>query len=209
MDWYQLARQSGPYGLHIERNKLENTTRGISLQDGAVGAVITENEVLESWSTGIHFAYGGQGHYVVSNTVRTTRGKGEGLIQGYLGINGMTIIGNRIESNGTPGQLFGIYIGPHCNDAYIAQNSVLGRYQKAAVGVDAAWVNSTSNPNTRHNSGNWDGYTSAGLQRCMITGNFVADQQGRALRYSFTTAAAAAGGSTMYMDGKAVTPVNL
>lgn len=123
----------------IESNVSTMNTRNISLQDGCLRGVVRNNTLSDSISSSIHLAYGSSDNLITGNIITTSRGRGEGLLQAYVGTVGNTFAGNTTEATSTPGPKWHIYTGIHANDNVFENNTLTGTCSRAYIAVEAAW----------------------------------------------------------------------
>lgn len=124
----------------VSNNNMNSNTRGISLQNRANRNVVSNNYILENYSAGIHLAFGSCDNIIDGNSIYTSIGLGEALIQAYIGCQRNTISNNKLSSNeGSVGQQHGIYCAVHASDNTISGNDIAGRYKLAYIGIASAW----------------------------------------------------------------------
>ena len=124
----------------IANNNMQNNGRGISVQHTSSRNEITGNRVFESQGSGVHMTYGSSYNNVTGNEIHTTVGKGEALIQAYIGTQYNNIDGNLIISTeGTTGAQHGIYVAVNSSYNTISNNTIIGRFRLAGIGICSAW----------------------------------------------------------------------
>jgi parallel beta-helix repeat protein len=176
----------GYYGLFLHgmtdsvvaNNSLQWCARGISLQNNSHRNVVTGNYILENYSSGIHLAFGSSDNLIDGNTVYTTIGVGEALIQAYVGCQRNTVSNNKLVSNeATTGAHQGVYVAVHASDNTIVGNEISGRFKLGAIGVCSAW-NAAAAGTYRYGTGS-DGSHTDWMANAATTGVVV---QGNVIR---------------------------
>lgn len=155
----------------IQENSLASNIRNISMQGRCTGNLVIDNRLSESLSSAVHMAYGSTGNRVMGNRIRTTRGRGEGLLQTYVGSGGNWIIGNHTDCPGPAlGNKYHAYAAIQSSGNVYERNVHRGRAQYAYVGIESGWSGAVSNPAHRNHAlgGVNDGFSGGAMSGTRI-----------------------------------------
>lgn len=147
----------GYYGVSISaasnttivRNTLEMNMRNISMQNRAVGNLVTENTLRDAVSSSVHLAYGSSNNRIEKNDIRSARAAGEGLLQAYVESQNNSFDGNSVTVESPGGPTFFAYTGTHSVGNSYTNNIFVGPCLKAYFGVESGWNTITADPASR------------------------------------------------------------
>ncbi len=147
----------GYYGVSISaasnttivRNTLEMNMRNISMQNRAVGNLVTQNTLRDAVSSSVHLAYGFSSNRIEKNDIRSARAAGEGLLQAYVESQNNSFDGNSVTVESLSGPTFFAYTGTHSVGNSYTNNIFLGPCSKAYFGVESGWNTLTADPASR------------------------------------------------------------
>jgi nitrous oxidase accessory protein NosD len=144
--YYGIAL-SAAHDFVIRRNRLRMNMRNISMQNGCSGNLVEDNDCMESLSSGIHLAYGSRRNRILGNRIRTSRARGEGLLQAYVGSSDNLFRGNRVEVLAPAAPKYMIYTGVHADGNQFIDNILSGPCARACIAVESGF-----NPRSREAS---------------------------------------------------------
>ncbi len=171
--YYGVSAQ-GAQNCNIESNVLQQNTRGISAQHGAIYNTIQGNRIINCASSAVHLAFGSRFNLIEGNRITNAANGGEALLQAYLGCSDNTFIGNHVFTGGTSGNQFFIYIGPKCDRCHVIANTLVGPVERTGICAESEW-----NPSDPEQYGYANGktipdpMTDAGLSAVVIKDNVI------------------------------------
>ena len=147
----------GYYGVSISAaannriigNTITQNVRNISMQNSSTGNLVSGNTLRDSSSSSIHLAYGSSDNRIEFNNIRTTRAKGEGLLQAYVQSENNTFDHNTVVAAGNANPTFFAYTGIHANMNTFSNNVFVGSCSKAYFGIESAWNTINADPASR------------------------------------------------------------
>jgi parallel beta-helix repeat protein len=158
----------------IQKNRVRMNMRNVSMQNGCTGNVVKDNDCSDSISSGIHLAYGSSSNQVVGNRIRTTRAKGEGLLQAYVGSHGNLFEGNTVEAIAPAKPTYFLYTGVHADNNRFVNNRLSGRAARAYIAVESAFNPKSGEPTHYNHLQGGAGYFAArGMSGIEVRGNVV------------------------------------
>lgn len=132
------------HGTQVIGNILVGQVRNISAQRACVDNSIAGNLLNDSYSAGMHFAYGSSKNAFRGNVIYNTTGTIEAMMQAYLGCKNNVFADNKIYSAATP--KYGAYCAVHADGNRIINNEFVGTFARAVIGVESAWRTDSSDP---------------------------------------------------------------
>lgn len=171
---YYGASLAGARNCLVTKNQFTFNTRGVSAQHGCIYNEIIGNEVINCASSGVHLAFGSKFNVVLGNKITNAANGGEALLQAYLGCSDNTFLSNHVQTGGTSGNQFFVYIGPKSDRCLVSDNFLVGPVERSAICVESEW-----NPSVTEQYGYAYGKTipnamsNADLTSVVIRGNVV------------------------------------
>ena len=163
----------GVNDVDVLGNHVRDNMRNMSFQNRVTGAVVAWNEMTESVSSAIHFAYGSHDNLIHHNSVSSGRAIGEGLLQAYVGAKRNHFHHNDVVASGI-GPKYHAYCGVHADANRFEDNLFSGTCQKAYIALESGW--SSTNDDPSHRSTGLDGveqFTREGTRDVVVARNRI------------------------------------
>ncbi|MDO4905417.1 MAG: right-handed parallel beta-helix repeat-containing protein [Lautropia sp.] len=159
----------------VQRNRLRGQIRSISIQHASRANLVLENELKDSLSTSVHLAYGATDNVVSENIIRTSRARGEGLLQAYVGSARNDFYLNDVEALEGGAPKYFIYSAVASNENTFWGNRLSGKAARAYVALESAFNSKTARRSSRSFGlkGNDDHFTDRGMYGTRIVGNEI------------------------------------
>lgn len=122
----------------VEKNLLQENTRSISMQGGSSENRVAENTLTDSISSAVHLAYGSSRNLIAKNRIKTAIGRGEGLLQSYVGSRENRFLANTVSSDG-PGNKYLVYCAIDSSGCIFERNVLNGNVSNAYIGIESGW----------------------------------------------------------------------
>lgn len=142
--YYGLSLSTAKYTT-VTKNVFTSNVRNISVQNVSCENEITHNILLDSYSSGVHVAYGSNSNIISNNEINSTRANGQGLLNCYVGSTANKFLDNIVTSTGEAKPKWLAYVGPHSSSTEISRNKFYGAASKAAIAIESAWDNTVTN----------------------------------------------------------------
>lgn len=144
----------GYYGLSLSGasrnrvllNRFGGNVRNISVQNSSTDNTIAQNICTDSISSAIHLAYGSSNNRITSNSIRTQRAEGEGLLQAYVGSMGNVFEGNKVFADAPARPRYHIYVAVHADYNKFINNQLSGTCSRAYIAIETAWDSASKDP---------------------------------------------------------------
>lgn len=129
----------------FQANTCRNNVRGVVLQNVCTGMQLTDNRVFDNSSSAILVNYGSSGNVIARNICESSRVTGQAFIHSSVYCTDNIFKDNIARWTGThdtPAQfpMWGIYIGVGCDRTRLENNTVSGKFRKAAIALESDWV---------------------------------------------------------------------
>lgn len=147
-DAYYGLSFSAVRDTEVRECSFAQNVRGISIQDGSSLNRVIGNRIIDNDSAGIHLAYGASDNRIVGNSIESSRAKGEGFLQAYVGSKRNVFDGNSLcftgtgegaDAKDTVGPRYFLYAGVHADGNVFSNNVVVGCCDRAYAAVESAW----------------------------------------------------------------------
>ena len=142
--YYGLSLSTAKYTT-VTENVFTSNVRNISVQNVSSDNKISGNILLDSYSSGVHVAYGSNSNIISNNEIYTTRANGQGLLNCYVGSTANKFFDNIVTSTGEAKPKWFAYVGPHSSLTEVSRNKFYGAASKAVIAVESAWDNTVTN----------------------------------------------------------------
>ena len=130
---------AGVLGYDVKYNIVRNNMRNISAQHRSNHGNIYSNVLRDSVSSGIHLAYGSSDNKIQFNDIETSKARGEGLIQAYVGTKRNLFEYNTVTCTSRQGAKYLAYSGIHADGNVFRNNIFKGTFSRAAIAIEPAW----------------------------------------------------------------------
>ena len=176
--------EGGYYGIDLSAaqytsitgNVIRSNVRSISAQNVCQYNNITGNTIINNISSAIHFAYGSRDNLVDANNIQTGVAVGEATLNAYVGCPANTFSNNHIRITGGFAPQYFAYCGVQSSRCAFVNNTFFGRTERASIGVESAWNNTTTNPASYaylKAAGDVNGFAGSSTTGVRIHGNII------------------------------------
>lgn len=199
----------------VRNNVLTGQIRSMSIQHLSNANLVIGNQAIDSLSASLHFAYGASYNVITENVIKNNRGRGEGLMQAYVGASHNDFFGNDIEVGPKGHPKYHCYTGVAANENSFWGNRMSGPAARAYIAIESAFNSKSKRKSARNYGlkGKDDNFTDRGMYGVRVIGNeikatsdvpvFVLAQEGDD-RGEYPLLMCELGGNTVHWPGKGV-----